>query len=170
MAPRSYGLGVSSYVVFHLAVLSLLSWVTGQRFLLPSLGPSIFVLATLPEREMHLPRRIIGGQCISAVSAFVAAQLFLGSIGFNPTLQPFSPVILRQVAATVVAMIVTTAGMNATNTKHPPAYATTLIISLGFLRTVGDLIVFLLAIFIVVLTHEYSKRFSVWDLPYEYEK
>lgn len=119
---------------------------------------------------MHLPRRVIGGQCISAVSAFIAAQLFLGSIGFQPTLQPFSPVILRQVAATFLAVLVTTAGMNATNTEHPPAYATTLIISLGFLRTVGDLIVFLLAIFIVVLTHELVKWSTVWDLPYEYER
>lgn len=103
--PRSYGLGVSSYVVFHLAIPGLLSWVGGQRFLLPSLGPSIFALATLPNHEMHLPRRVIGGQTIGAISAFLAAHLIFGSIGFDPTLHPFSPVILRQVAATFVAVL-----------------------------------------------------------------
>lgn len=170
MPARSYGLGVSSYVAFHLVVLGVLSWVGGQRFLLPSLGPSIFALATLPDHEMNFPRRIIGGQFIGAVSAFLAARLFLAPIAFHSTLQPFSPIVLHQVAATFIAVIVTTIGMYITGTQHPPAYATTLIISLGFLGTVRDLLVFLVAILVVVANHEVvGKRLPLWDLPYEYE-
>lgn len=170
MDPRSNGLGVSSYVVFHLVTLGVLSWAAGLRFLLPSLGPSIFVLATLPDHEMNFPRRFIAGQFIGAVSAFLVAQLFLSPIGFHPTLRPFSPIILHQVATTFVAVILTTTGMYVTGTQHPPAYATTLIISLGFIGTILDLIVFLFAILVVVVNHELvGKRFPIWNLPYEYE-
>lgn len=170
MGSRSYGLGVTSYVAFHLLTLGVMSWIGGQRFLLPSLGPSIFALSTLPDHEINIPRRVIGGQFIGAIGAFLAAQLFLPSIGFQQTLQPFSRVILYQVLTTFVAVIATTIGMYATNTQHPPAYATALIISLGFLGTLRDLIVFLVAIPVVVLNHELvGKRFPIWDLPYEYE-
>lgn len=170
MDTESLGLGVSSYVAFHLCVLGLLSWMTGQRFLLPSLGPSAFALATLPEREIHLPRRIIGGQFIAAIAAFVAARLLLVH-GVTTSPDPFSLIILRQVITTFVAVILTTVGMYATNTQHPPAYATTLIISLGLLVTLRGLIVFLLAILVMVSTHELvGKYLDIWHLPYEYEK
>lgn len=170
MALRSYGVGESSYVAFHLVTLGALSWVVGQRFLLPSLAPSIFALATLPDHEMNFPGRFIGGQFIGAISAFLAAKLLLPAIGFDPTVQPFSRVILYQVGTTLVAVIATTIGMYATNKQHPPAYATALIISLGFLGTLRDLIVFLFAILLVVLNHELGgKRFPIWDLPHDYE-
>lgn len=170
MDADSLGLGVSSYVAFHLCALGLLSWVTGQRFLLPSLGPSVFALATLSDPEMHLPRRIIGGQFIGAIAAFASAQVFLIPHPFTPSPAPFSPVVLQQVITTFVAVVLTTVGMYATNTQHPPAYATTLIVSLGFLVTFGHLLVFLLAILLMIGNHELvGKRLGIWDLPYEYE-
>lgn len=170
MSARSYGLGVSSYVAFHLVALGVLSWVLGQRFLLPSLGPSVFALATLRDREMHVPRRFIGGQFIGAVSAFLAARLFLAPIDFQHTLEPFSPIIIDHVVTTFSAVTLTTIGMYVTSTQHPPAYATTLIISIGLLGTVGDLLGFLVAVLVVVAIHEVvGKRLPLWYLPYEYD-
>lgn len=165
-----FGLGISSYVAAHLAFLGLLTWVLGERFLLPSLGPSIFVLATLPDEEFHLPRRFVGGQFIGLAGAFVATEVLVGGLAAQGHVQPFSPFVLRQVAASLIAVVLTTVGMHATNLQHPPAYATTLIVSLGFLNTLTSLGNFLLAVVLMAGVHEFiGKRLPIWDLPYEAE-
>lgn len=167
----SFGLGAGSYVAFHLLVLGLLTWITGQRFLLPSLGPSIFVLATLPDHDLHVPRRFVVGQLIGALAAFVATQILLGDISAVGQIQPLSLVGLHQVAASFTAALLTTIGMYVTNSQHPPAYATTLIISLGLITTLGAIVSFALAVFVTIGLHELlANRIRVWDLPYQYEK
>lgn len=55
MNPSDVGANVASYIAFLLVVLGLISWVTGQPFLIPSLGPSAFLLATLPDDCMNYP-------------------------------------------------------------------------------------------------------------------
>lgn len=162
------GLAVSTYVTFHFAVLGFLSWVTGLGFLLPSLGPSIFLLATLPDDEMNFPQRIIGGQFIGTVAAFVSVRLLLGGHSLGEPIPPRSLLGLRQVLSTFVAATLTTAGMFVTDLEHPPAYATTLIISLGFMSGARQILIFMLAVLLVTAVHEaLGKRGPLWDFPYE---
>lgn len=166
-----FGLGIGSYVATHLALLGLLTWALGERFLLPSLGPSIFVLATLPDEALHHPYRFVGGQFIGLASAFVATEVLVGGLATQGHVQPFSPFVLRQVVASLIAVVLTTVGMHATNLQHPPAYATTLIVSLGFLETLTTLGDFLLAVVLMAGIHEIiGKRLPIWDLPYESER
>lgn len=166
----SIGLGVGSYIGFHLLLLGLLTWVTGERFLLPSLGPSIFALATLPNHEMHLPRRFVGGQFIGASAAFIATELLLGGLTPGVPTHPFSAAALQQILTTFVAALLATIGMYLTKTQHPPAYATTLIISLGFITNVIEIGVFVVAVLVTITVHEIlSNRLQIWNLPYEYE-
>ncbi len=170
MERPSIGVDVSTYIAFHFAILGTLSWFTGLGFLLPSLGPSIFLFATLPDEEMNYPQRIIGGQFIGAVSAIVAFQLLVGHPIVGEPIPPRSLLGLRQVLATFLAAILTTAGMFVTNWEHPPAYATTLIISLGFIDGVRGAVVFFLAVLIVAGIHElFGKRLPIWNLPYQRE-
>lgn len=165
-----FGIGLGSYVAAHLGFLGLLTWVLGERFLLPSLGPSIFVLATLPDEEFHLPRRFVGGQFIGLAGAFIATEVLIGGLAVQGHVQPFSPFVLRQVIASLIAVVLTTVGMHITNFQHPPAYATTLIVSLGFLETLVTLGSFLIAVVLMAGFHEIiGKRLPIWDLPYEAE-
>jgi CBS-domain-containing membrane protein len=166
-----FGFGVGSYMAVNLGFLGLLTWMLGERFLLPSLGPSLFVLATLPDEELHLPRKFIGGQFIGLVAAFVATEVLIGGLAVTGQIQPFSPYVFQQVAASFIAVFLTTVGMHVTNLQHPPAYATTLIVSLGFLNSLLTLGFFLLAVVLMAGFHEIvGKRLSIWNLPYEEER
>lgn len=161
------GSEVSSYVAFHFVVLGLVSWFSGQAFLIPSLGPSVYALATLPDGKMNYPERIIGGQFIGAVSGFVAYSLLVGHDPAISSAPPLSLIAFKQVAATFVAAILTTVGMHTLNTVHPPAYATTMIVALGLLTGVIPIVVFMVAVLTVTGVHELAKRSPVWSLPYE---
>lgn len=170
MERPSVGIEVSTYIAFHFAILGALSWFTGLGFLLPSLGPSIFLFATLPDDEMNYPQRIIGGQFIGAISAIVAFQLLVGHPVVGEPIPPRSLLGLRQVLSTFLAAILTTVGMFVTDWEHPPAYATTLIISLGFVNDYRGAIVFFGAVLIVAGIHElFGKRLPIWNLPYQRE-
>jgi CBS-domain-containing membrane protein len=170
MRRPSIGADVSTYIAFHFAILGSLSWLTGLGFLLPSLGPSIFLFATLPDDEMNFPQRIVGGQFIGAISAIVAFQLLVGHPVAGEPIPPRSLLGLRQVLSTFVAATLTTAGMFVTGWDHPPAYATTLIISLGFINDLTGSIVFFVAVLIAAGTHElFGRRLPIWNLPYQHE-
>lgn len=170
MERPAIGADVSTYIAFHFAILGSLSWLTGLGFLLPSLGPSIFLLATLPDDDMNYPQQIIGGQFIGAISAIIAFQLLVGHPVVGEPIPPRSLLGLRQVLSTFMAATLTTAGMFVTGWEHPPAYATTLIISLGFIDDLTGAIVFFAAVLLVTGIHElFGKRFPIWNLPYQRE-
>lgn len=165
------GIEVSVYVGFHLGVLGLLSWISGQPFLIPSLGPSVFLLATLPDSEMNYPQRIVGGQFIGAAAGFVSFHLLVGTVEPVTATSALSLIVLRQVFSSFSAAILTTIGMYLFDTQHPPAYATTLIVSLGYLTSLIGVAVFLVSLLVMVGIHEsIGKRLSIWDLPYEHER
>lgn len=171
MDRSEFGVHVSSYIAFHFAVLGALSWFTGLGFLLPSLGPSIFLLASLPDEEMNYPQRAVGGQLVGALSGVVAFQLLVGRPVVGAPIPPQSVLGLRQVLATFLAAMLTTGGMFVTDLEHPPAYATTLIISLGFIDTLEGAGVFVVAVLLVVGVHElFGKRLPLWNLPYQREQ
>lgn len=170
MDRSAVGVDVSSYIAFHFLVLGFLSWFTGLGFLLPSLGPSIFLLATLPDEEMNYPQRVVGGQVIGALAGIVAFHLVVGHPVTGGPIPPRSLLGLRQVFATFLATALTTGGMFVANLEHPPAYATTLIISLGFINSISGAAVFLLAVLLVTGVHEvFGKRLPIWNLPYQRE-
>ena len=55
--------------------------------------------------------------------------------------------------------------------QHPPAYATTLIVSLGYLTSPRGVGVFLLAVLVMVGLHEIlGKRGPIWSLPYQQDE
>lgn len=170
MKRSDIGANVASYVAFLLVVLGLVSWVTGEPFLIPSLGPSAFLLATLPDEEMNYPRRIVGAEVIAAFSGFAAFHAVVGGDVAVTSAQPLSLVALRQVLSTFFAATLTTVGTYATGFQHPPAYATTLIVSLGILTSPRGIGFFMVALLVMVGLHEtVGKRFPLWNLPYQRE-
>ncbi|MDH5019395.1 HPP family protein [Halobacterium rubrum] len=162
MSRAPVGLGAGTYVAFLLAVLGAIAWATGTAALLPSLGPSAYVLAAIDDR----PRRVVVGQFVGALAAFLAVLAFAGTA--TPLLDAAagSTAGLRRIAAALVATVVATVGMTATDSLHPPAYATVLIVSLGIADDALDVVAFGVGVLVLVATHGAVDRLGPWRPPY----
>jgi hypothetical protein len=156
------GLAVGTYVAFLLAVLGALAWATGNSVLLPSLGPSAYALATVDES----PRRVVVGQLIGALAAFLAVLTVAPASGPLLGVDAQSAAGYRRVTAAVLATVAATLGMHSANARHAPAYATVLIVSLGFADRPIDVLSFAGGVFALVGLHAFCKRFSPWNPPY----
>jgi len=135
-----------------LLIPALAAWGTGRPFIFPSLGPSAFALA-LGEDAISA-RRIVGGHLIGIVSGFFSYHLFAWGLAFHtfPVTWSFSD--LRLAASGMVSLLLTSAGMLATRTRHSPACATTLIVSLGLMPTLSDCAIIFLGVFSLYATHQ----------------
>lgn len=136
-----------------LTVTGALAWITGRAFIFPSLGPSAFLMATLRQGEAVTGRRVIGGHFIGVVAGLVAYHAIASGYQVAPVTAVFDAGQLRLVTSGIVAVMLTTAGMLATETVHPPACATTLIVSLGLLSSLVDAGLIVLSICIVFGVH-----------------
>lgn len=100
-----------------------------QPWLFPSLGPTLFLLvAARPER----PWNVFAGHAIGVAAGFGALFLF----GAQDTLSAFDAgaVGVGRAAATALAVGATLLLQSLAGAKHPPAAATTMLITLGGLR------------------------------------
>jgi CBS-domain-containing membrane protein len=166
-----YGIRVSSYVGFLLGTLGLFAWAVGQPLLIPSVGPSAFALATLPEEELSLPRRVIAGQFIGAAVGLLAYFVVVGGAMPLSSAPPLSVTALRRVAAPFIAVILTTVLMYVPDLEHPPAYAATLLMAHGLLSSPVQIAAFAVAVVLLVGVHELvGRRLDIWDLPYPRER
>ncbi|ELZ03211.1 hypothetical protein C482_04294 [Natrialba chahannaoensis JCM 10990] len=130
------------------------AWLSGLPMLFPSLGPSAFVLALFQDSDATSPRRVIGGHAIGVVAGLLAYYLFAAGVTMTSATDPGSIEGLQLAASAVLATVLTTGGMLATDTRHPPACATTLIVSLGLLSTVFEGVLIVLTVVVLVVAHE----------------
>lgn len=160
-------------VGIHFAFLGAVTLATAQPFLFPSLGPSAYLLAAGEgENEAQSgPYHVIGGHLVSVVAGLIGYHtLASGLVVVNvlETATAFSGAILRLGASSIVAMMLTTIGMLLTDTNHPAACATTLIVSLGILSSPTEATVIMLAVVALVAVHElfiYPAAERLWFEP-----
>lgn len=143
-----------------LALAGLVAWATGLPFIFPSLGPSAFVLATMTGTEATNARRIVGGHLVGVVVGLGAYHLLAADVVLTTFHTPFSLAGLRLAASGVVSVTATTGVMIATDTTHPPACATTLIVSLGLLSTPLHALVIMAAVGVLVAADRLLVRAS----------
>ncbi|WP_247730283.1 HPP family protein [Halovivax limisalsi] len=145
--------GTTVHTSLLLSTTAVLAWLSGLPMLFPSLGPSAFVLALFQRGDAASPRRVIGGHVIGVVAGLIAYTLLSGGVDMTSTPAPGSIAGLRLGASAVVATTLTAGGMLATDTRHPPACATTLIVALGLLSTPVEGAVIVAAVIVLVLAH-----------------
>jgi len=151
----------SLYAGVLLSATGLLAWVTGQPFVFPSLGPTAFDLATGAEADAtdrDVARRVVGGHLVGALSGFAAHSLLAPGETVATVASPAAPLQLALVASGVLAVVCTSAGMFATDTVHPPACATTLIVGLGLLSRPLDVGIIAAAVVLLVGVHTVLRR------------
>lgn len=129
---------VSARAGLLFGLLGLVAWGTGKPFIFPSLGPTAFVLSVQSQAD-HASAWVVVGSHAWGTLAGLASYHLLASGGTLMILQtPMSEVGGLLAASGTVAMLLTSALMIGTRSVHPPACATTLIVSLGLLPTVRE--------------------------------
>ena len=144
-------------VLMHFLVLGGLAWGSGQPFLFPSLGPSAYLLATGDNPRAEGSYHVIGGHAVAAGAGLVTYLLLADGLIVTDAFEagePFSTDVGRLVLSGIAAMVLTTVGMLWSQTNHPAACATTLIVALGLMSTVVEVFVIVVSVSILVGFHE----------------
>lgn len=143
-------LGTSLHTGLLVTVVGAFAWASGLPALFPSLGPSAFVIAMFPESEASNPRRVVISHVIGVVAGLFAYYLFAAGLVATQQTVPFSLASARLAVSSVVATVLTVAGMLSFQVRHPPACATTLIVSLGLLSGLFEAVVIVTAVVLLV--------------------
>lgn len=144
----------SLYSGFLLAVLGLIAFVSGQPFVFPSLGPTAYVLSQVHHAELIVPRRVIASHTIGVIAGQFSYHLLGAGVVVTDSAPAFSPDVLLLSFSAVLSIVLTVAAMVATDTSHPPACATTLIVSLGLLSAPVQGLVIVASVIALVVVHE----------------
>lgn len=142
---RSLYVFVNGFVT--IGVLALLALVSRNPFVFPSLGPTAYLLFFSPLAKASSPRNTIFGHAIGLIcgyGAFVATGAGVVPFGAHPGI--FWPRIL----AAALSLSATGALMVLFGVSHPPAGATTLIVSLGIISKPRELVIIEVAVFLLV--------------------
>ena len=129
--------------IISIAVMSTAALVTGAPFIFPSLGPTAFLHFYTPTAPAASPRNTIIGHAIGAGAGYLALVIF-GLTDAGPAL--VEGVAWDRVGAAALSLGLTSGLMVWLRAPHPPAGATTLIVSLGILPDPVDLAVLMLAV------------------------
>lgn len=146
------GIRVGVYAAFAsvlvLSGLGGLAIAFGQPLLFPSVGPTVMVLAERPRSASAHPRNVLVGHLVG-VAAGVGALVALG-LWSHPSVI-VEGVSLARVAAATLSLAVTALLLQGLHAPHSPAGATTLIVSLGLLKSADALLAILAGIAFVTI-------------------
>lgn len=156
---RSVYVFVNGFVT--IAVLALLALVSRNPFVFPSLGPTAYLLFFSPLAKASSPRNTILGHAVGLICGYGAFVITgAGAIPFGVHPGIFWPRIL----AAALSLSVTGAVMVLLGVSHPPAGATTLIVSLGIISKPSELVVIEVAVVLLVTQALLINRLA--GLPY----
>lgn len=138
-------LAVYSFVngCISIGLMAAAALVTGEAFVFPSLGPTAFLFFYTPLAPAASPRNALLGHAIGAGAGWLSLALF-GLRDEGPATA--EGVTAARVLAAGLSLGLTSGLMVLVRAPHPPAGATTLIVSLGILREPKQLVVLMLAV------------------------
>lgn len=153
--------------LISIGLMSAAALLTGAPLIFPSLGPTAFLLFYTPLQPAASPRNTLGGHLIGAVAGYLSLAVF-GLLQDAPALS--AGVTGPRVAAAALSLGLTSGVMVWTKLPHPPAGATTLIISLGILREPWQLVVLMIAVAALAVQGFVINRlagipYPVWSPP-----
>jgi CBS-domain-containing membrane protein len=142
---RSVYVFVNGFITIGL--LALLALVSRNPFVFPSLGPTAYLLFFSPLGRASSPRNTILGHAIGLICGYVAfVATGAGALPFGMHPGIFWP----RVLAAAFSLSATGAFMVLLDVSHPPAGATTLIVSLGIISKPRELAIIEVAVFLLV--------------------
>ncbi len=136
--------------------------ITGAAFIFPSLGPTAFLFFYTPTSPAASPKNTVMGHLIGAAAGYLSLVVF-GLTEAAPALA--TQVTGNRVGAAALSLALTSGLMVWLKVPHPPAGATTLIVSLGILRTPFQLAVLMLAVVLLTIQGFVINRAAGIDYP-----
>jgi CBS-domain-containing membrane protein len=144
------------------AILASLAVVSHTPFVFPSVGPTAFLFYYMPAAPTASPRNTLCGHAIGIACGY--ASLCLLGLEHAPS-AVLEEIHWRRVVAAALSLAATGALMILFRVVHPPAGATTLIISLGFITEPVHLGVIELAMALMALQAVAVHRLAGIDYP-----
>jgi hypothetical protein len=133
---RAGAVGAGAYTaVLSLVVLAAsgaIGLLLSSPWLFPSLGPTVMLFFGAPEEKSSRPLNAAVGHAVAIVAGVVC--LFLFGMNGKPS-APSAGLSLGYVLAGALSVAITAFVLHLLNLQHPPAGATTLIVSLGVIAT-----------------------------------
>lgn len=145
-----------------IAILAGVAMVSHTPFVFPSLGPTAIVLFYTPLSPTASPRHTVYGHAIGIVCGY-GSLLLTGLHHTAPA--TIVGVDSRRVLAAALSLAATSALMILLKAAHPPAGATTLIISLGIVTKPTYLLVIEIAVVALVIQAIIINRLAGIDYP-----
>ena len=131
-----------------IGIMSALALVTHSPFVFPSLGPTAFLFFYTPTAPSASPRNTIIGHAIGVLAGYFSLVV-TGLTTSGPALTV--GVTWPRVIAAALSLGLTAGLMVLLKSPHPPAGATTLIISLGLLTQPWQLVLLMIAVMLLTL-------------------
>ena len=144
-----------------IGLMSVLALITRSPFVFPSLGPTAFLFFYTPRAPSASPRNTLIGHTIGVLAGYFSL-LVTGLTAAGPALAV--GVSWPRVIAAALSLGLTAGLMVLFKSPHPPAGATTLIISLGILTKPWQLVLLLIAV--VLLTAQAFAINRLAGIPY----
>jgi HPP family len=121
--------------VIIIALIGLLALLTRQLWLFPSLGPTIFIQVVTPNHVSARAWSTLAGHVVGIAAGFGA--VFLVGAQHSPPVLSSGDLTIERVVATALAIGVTVSVQEALRAPHPPAAATTMLLTLGAMQPNG---------------------------------
>jgi CBS domain-containing membrane protein len=144
-----------------IGLLGLLALLTGSPFVFPSLGPTAYLFFFSPLAQVSSPRNTILGHAIGLICGYAAFALAVASsppFGINPGVHG------ARLLAAALSLSATGALMAFLQISHPPAGATTLIVSLGIISQRKELVIIEVAVILLTVQAFAINRLA--GIPY----
>lgn len=151
---------VNGFVTCAILASMAMAWKT--TFIFPSLGPTAFMVFFSPASAASSPRNAILGHAIGILCGYGALWM-TGLVDAAPA--TVSGVHDPRIVAAAVSLATTGAFMILFGVVHPPAAATTLIISLGIITAPVHLLIIELAVVVLAIQAIVVNRIAGVDYP-----
>ena len=138
-----------------------LALITRSPFIFPSLGPTAFLFFYTPRAPAASPRNTITGHAIGVLAGYFSLVV-TGLTAAGPALAV--GVSWPRVIAAALSLGLTAGLMVLLRSPHPPAGATTLIISLGILTKPWQLVLLMIAVVLLTVQAFIINRLA--GIPY----
>ncbi len=145
-----------------IGIMAMVAVVTGSPFIFPSLGPTAFLFFYTPTAPTASPRNALIGHTIGVVAGYFSLVVTgLTMAGPAYAVGVTGP----RVIAAALSLGLTSGLMVLLKSPHPPAGATTLIVSLGILTQPRQLVILLLAVVMLTVQAFVINRLAGIDYP-----
>jgi CBS domain-containing membrane protein len=144
-----------------IAIMSVLAVLTSSPFIFPSLGPTAFLFFYTPTAPSASPRNTLIGHAIGVAAGYFSLVV-TGLTTAGPALAV--GVTWPRVIAAALSLGLTAGLMVLLKSPHPPAGATTLIVSLGILTSPWKLLLLMVAVVLLTLQAIAINRLA--GIPY----